>query len=520
MINIRGIRVGPAEIYATLQGIDEIVESMAIEQQAPQEPGGTRLVLLVVLRKGTDLDGALVKRIRTQLAQRGSSALVPNVIAAVDSLPVTFSGKRSEAAARDAVNGRPARNRDALQNPGSLDQIAGHPALRAPSRSAEPMQRIEELYEGEQLEQQLQRMCEDVLRIAPINRSDDLLDLGADSLTILNLFLTFQRFSKRDDLSLESLFRTRTIDRFAALLRGRLQDLDVKESARPVPRIRPAVPEDVDALCRFLYEGFKAGRVSLSGWRRLFDYEWLEQKPHLGFVLVCREQIVGFLGTVYAHRRIRGETHVICNLSSWYVRPEYRSWGTALLAAAIRDETITYTALTPMEVTQQALAAFHFKPLFSRSMMLLPLLQAETLRRPRPLISFDPEVVRRSLNAQQQQIFDDHAATDCLQLVVRDGPEYAYIVLKRRRLDLRLRLKLLYSDILYCSSPALLARYIEPVKLAILRKQRTLALLAEERLFVAPPRCIWEPTRTMFRSPDLDAADLDRLYSELTLLRI
>ncbi|MBV8402159.1 MAG: acetoacetate--CoA ligase, partial [Acetobacteraceae bacterium] len=166
VINIRGIRVGPAEIYATLQGIDEIVESMAVEQQAPQEPGGTRLVLLVVLRKGADLDGALVKRIRTQLAQRGSSALVPNVIAAVDSLPVTFSGKRSEAAARDAVNGRPARNRDALQNPGSLDQIAGHPALRAPSRSAEPMQRIEELYEGEQLEEQLQRICEDVLRIA------------------------------------------------------------------------------------------------------------------------------------------------------------------------------------------------------------------------------------------------------------------------------------------------------------------------------------------------------------------
>jgi hypothetical protein len=40
-------------------------------------------------------------------------------------------GKRSEAAARDAVNGRPARNRDALQNPECLDAIAKHPVVRA-----------------------------------------------------------------------------------------------------------------------------------------------------------------------------------------------------------------------------------------------------------------------------------------------------------------------------------------------------------------------------------------------------
>ena len=151
-------------------------------------------------------------------------------------------------------------------------------------------------------------------------------------------------------------------------------------------------------------------------------------------------------------------------------------------------------------------------------MMLLPLLQAETLRGPRPTISFEPEIVRGSLDEQQRQVFDDHASTDCLQLIVRSGSECAYVVVKRRLHNLRLRLKLPCSDILYCSAPALLARYIEPVKLAIFRKHRTLALKADERLFPAPPRCIWDETHTLFRSPDLEAADLDRLYSELTLL--
>ncbi len=183
VINVRGIRVGPAEVYAALQDLEEIVEAMAVEQQAPDEPGGTRLVLLVVLRRGTKLDGELAKRIRAQLAHRGSAALVPAVIADVEALPVTYSGKRSEAAARDAANGRPVRNRAALQNPHCLESVAAHPALRAPSRSPQPRRQVGDLTSGDQLERTLQGICEEVLRVAPISWSDDLLELGAELAT-------------------------------------------------------------------------------------------------------------------------------------------------------------------------------------------------------------------------------------------------------------------------------------------------------------------------------------------------
>ncbi|MDH2406387.1 hypothetical protein QCM77_41935 [Bradyrhizobium sp. SSUT18] len=91
------------------------------------------MVLLLVLRTGLVLDDKLTKFIRAELARCGSPAFVPARIAQVEALPVTFNGKRSEAAARDAVNGRPVRNRDALQNPACLDAIAKHPVLRAPA---------------------------------------------------------------------------------------------------------------------------------------------------------------------------------------------------------------------------------------------------------------------------------------------------------------------------------------------------------------------------------------------------
>jgi acetoacetyl-CoA synthetase len=89
---------------------------------------------------------------------------------------------------------------------------------------------------------------------------------------------------------------------------------------------------------------------------------------------------------------------------------------------------------------------------------------------------------------------------------------------RRRRRVLTVRIP--YSDILYCSAPELLSRHLEPVKLAILRRQRTAALVAEARLFPVQPRGILLPMPTCYRSRLPLADDLDRLYSELVLLPI
>jgi acetoacetyl-CoA synthetase len=120
-LNIRGIRIGPAEIYGVLaDAVSEVSAAMAVDQNAPQEAGGKRLVLLVVLRSGLLLDRQLAMRIKKELKQRASAAHVPAVIVQVDELPTTFSGKRSEAAMQDALNGREVRNHFALRNPDSI----------------------------------------------------------------------------------------------------------------------------------------------------------------------------------------------------------------------------------------------------------------------------------------------------------------------------------------------------------------------------------------------------------------
>ncbi len=123
VMNIRGIRIGPAEIYAALADVEEVVEAMAVEQREPSEPGGTRLVILAVLREGRRLDAPLLAKIRDTLATRCSRAHVPGLVLRATELPVTHNGKRAERAARDAVNGDPVGNLEALRNPQCIDAI-------------------------------------------------------------------------------------------------------------------------------------------------------------------------------------------------------------------------------------------------------------------------------------------------------------------------------------------------------------------------------------------------------------
>jgi acetoacetyl-CoA synthetase len=532
VLNVRGIRIGTAEIYRILGDIEEILEAMAVEQQAEEEPGGTRMVLLVVLREGLMLDDALAKHIRSELARCGTPAFVPARIAQVEAVPVTFNGKRSEAAARDAVNGRPVRNRDALQNPECLDAIAKHPVLRSPPAAIEasPGSTLGRgvIPAGDRLRRELQAICERVLGVSSIGWSDNLIGFGADSLAVVGLLLEIESYA-RHRVPLSAFLATPSIEGLITVLSVGEEAMTVQQFGQSGPHLRAVGPDDWEPICRFLEESFRESGINAATWRQLFDHKWSDHGR--GFILLDSNAVVGFIGAVTARREVNGEAVLVCNLSSWVVQAQYRGWGLALLAAVLQDESLTYTAFTPAPTIWAALMAQGFKPLDAHRIAMPPLLQAETLFGPnRPVISFDPAVVRERLTSQQRQIFDDHAPYDCLQLTVSDGSDYAYLVVKRRiyrvaasrlgGLARVLPLGIPYSDILHCSAPELLLRHLERVKLAILRRQRTAALVADARLFPVRPRGVLRPLITCYRSASIAAGELDRLHSEIVLLPI
>jgi acetoacetyl-CoA synthetase len=129
-LNPGGVRIGTAEIYRQVEAFDEIAEALVIGQSIIQDGAqDVRVVLFVRMAEGAeltdDLKSAVVKAIKTGASPRH----VPAVILAVEDIPRTRSGKITELAVRDVVEGRSVKNTEALANPEALDYFRQRPEL-------------------------------------------------------------------------------------------------------------------------------------------------------------------------------------------------------------------------------------------------------------------------------------------------------------------------------------------------------------------------------------------------------
>ena len=113
-----GVRIGTAEIYNQMEKIPEIEDTLAIGQNFN---GDQRVLLFVLCKPGVTLDEGLKKRITTILRTNASPRHVPARMIQVPDIPRTLNGKKVESAVTNIVNGRKVTNRDALENPDSLD---------------------------------------------------------------------------------------------------------------------------------------------------------------------------------------------------------------------------------------------------------------------------------------------------------------------------------------------------------------------------------------------------------------
>jgi acetoacetyl-CoA synthetase len=130
VLNPGGVRIGTAELYRVVEGLDQVLESVAVGQDYQDANGiDQRILLFVVLRPGLTLDDALRDRIRHRIRERLTPRHVPAKVFQVAEIPRTRSGKIVELAVRDVIHGRPVLNREALANPHALDLFTDLPGL-------------------------------------------------------------------------------------------------------------------------------------------------------------------------------------------------------------------------------------------------------------------------------------------------------------------------------------------------------------------------------------------------------
>jgi hypothetical protein len=279
--------------------------------------------------------------------------------------------------------------------------------------------------------------------------------------------------------------------------------------------VRPIAQADVPKVAEFLHTHLNE-QVAAGAWERAVDVPWSVQRPNAGFMLLEGDTVVGAHLAFYSQRTIDGRCEQFCNLGAWCVLPGYRLHGLRLLKTLLAQDGYHFTDMSPSGNVVGLNTRLGFQFLDTRT-ALVPNLPWPSLPGA-ATISSDPALIQRTLSGRELELYRDHVdAPAARHLVLISGDEHAYVILRK---DRRKGLPL-FATVLYVSNPELLRRMGRRLSRHLLLRHGVVATLLERAVVPDPPRlsfAVSSPRPKMFRSPSLEAAQIDYLYSELVCL--
>jgi hypothetical protein len=280
--------------------------------------------------------------------------------------------------------------------------------------------------------------------------------------------------------------------------------------------LRPITDADVPRAAEFLHVNLNA-RVSAADWAASVDVPWDVDRRNSGFMLLDGDTVVGAHFAFYSERVIDGTRERFCSLGAWCVLPEYRVHSLRLLNALLAQEGYQFTDLSPSPTVAALNSRLGFRFLDTRT-ALVPNLPWPSWPG-RSVISSDPALIERTLSGRERELYEDHkSAAVARHLVLIRGDDWCYVVFRK---DRRKRLPL-FASILYVSHPQRFREMARPLARHLLLRHGALATLVEGHVVEHHPRLSYElrkPRPRMFRSPQLEPAQIDYLYSELVCMK-
>ncbi|MFV0406928.1 MAG: acetoacetate--CoA ligase [Propioniciclava sp.] len=125
-LNRAGVRIGSAEIYASVEAHPEITDSLVLGIERPD--GSYWMPLFVVPAEGIEIDEGLRQKIATALRSEYSPRHVPDEIIEAPAIPRTMTGKKLEVPIKRILQGIPlekAAAASAVDDPSLLEWFAG-----------------------------------------------------------------------------------------------------------------------------------------------------------------------------------------------------------------------------------------------------------------------------------------------------------------------------------------------------------------------------------------------------------
>jgi hypothetical protein len=245
-------------------------------------------------------------------------------------------------------------------------------------------------------------------------------------------------------------------------------------------RCRAIGDGDIEAVADLLGRGFP-GR-SKAYWARGLRQQGQKplppECPRYGFMLEADGRPVGAILLLYQVVRHGEGIALRCNLSSWYVEPQFSFQAPLLISLAIKRKDVTYVNISPARHTWQTIEAQNFVCYAKGQFFAIPSLTPGLpgVRVHRVLAGQAPAAANALPEAA---LLRDHAALGCLSFVVETPDEiYPFVFL-----PFRLRaghVPTPCQQLIYCRSIESFVRFAGPLGRALLRRAAVFVMMDAE----------------------------------------
>jgi len=228
----------------------------------------------------------------------------------------------------------------------------------------------------------------------------------------------------------------------------------------PPLRCRQIGEADFAAVAALFARGFPARnrRFWLRAFARLARRQSPPGLPQYGYLLECDGVAVGAILLICTTMRMGETTTTRCNLSSWYVEPDFRAYASLLVSQALRHKDVTYLNVSPAPHTEPIIEAQGFARYCDGIFVTLPMLNG--LFGSAGVKVFDahqqPQV---AFDADEQEVLLQHAAHGCSSLWCATS-ERAYPFVFRPRL---VRAVIPCAQLIYCADIEDFVRFAGPI---------------------------------------------------------
>jgi hypothetical protein len=235
-------------------------------------------------------------------------------------------------------------------------------------------------------------------------------------------------------------------------------------------RCREITDADIEAVADLLTRGF-VGRTPdywRRGLRRQAERDIPADCPRYGYLLEAGGEPVGVLLLLYAQRGGSDAAGLRCNVSSWYVEPQFRNYATMLTSLAQKNKAVTYINISPAVNTWPIIEAQGFRRYCQGMFVALPLLsRAEPGMRVERVTAATRGIA--GLPDGEADLLRSHAAYGCLSLVCRVGGEAIPFILVPKRIK-HGRYPTPAMQLVYCRDVADLVRCAGALGRALIRR--------------------------------------------------